>query len=84
MMLHQQQGFQWQFAKTMRLRSETMNESNGGEKGEAQPQGGEPAEATPNLESAGGVAADGSVGKPNVIDPNAGAPATTGVQRTGA
>lgn len=84
MMLHQQQGFQWQFAKTMRLRSETMNGSNGGEKREAQPQGGEPTEATPNLGSAGGAAADASVGKPNVADPKAGAPATTGVQGTAA
>lgn len=37
-MIHEQQGYHWQFEKTMKLRSETMNGSSGPEKADPAPE----------------------------------------------
>lgn len=64
LMLHRQQGYHWQFGKTMRVRSETMNMSNGGEKadgdGDAAPVGGD---------SPGTAGTDGNRGTGNTTEP---------------
>lgn len=56
LMLHQQQGYHWQFEKTMKVRSETMNGSSGPENGDG--------EVGENKEGADGMEVDvgGTVG----------------------
>lgn len=78
-MLHQQQGFQWQFGKTMRLRSETVNESAAGEKADPQPG---PTENPQNVPSETNPSAPAAPVKPNVVDAKTTPPPAAGVQGT--
>jgi len=70
-MLHQQQGYHWQFEKTMKVRSETMNGSSGPENAEGDGEAVENKEGADAMEvdteGAGRAGASTSTGMPKSV-----------------